>query len=304
MTIVFLFGGQGSQKTGMLHHWSQVPEVADHIAAASETLDEDVLDFDTAEALQGTRAVQLSLLVLQSGISAALQSRGIQPDFGAGHSLGAWSAAVAAGCLPYRDAVRLVDIRSTTMAASAPSGHGMSAVIGLGLQALTRIVDQLRVAGHDAWLTNLNSSTQFTVSGTNAALDYLSPLAADAGAQRVVRLKVAVPAHCPLMTPARQALEGVVSEVATGRPRFPLLANTTGRLLRTAGPVLSDLVTSTDQPVRWGSGIAALSERGIGRWVQVSPGNTLIGLLRELDDGGRSWCVDNVGLDETAARCR
>ncbi|WP_312809720.1 ACP S-malonyltransferase [Corynebacterium variabile] len=301
MTTVLLFGGQGSQRPGMLHRWESAPEVVDRVAEASEVLGEDVWELDSSDALRGTRAVQLSLLVLHSGVAAALANRGLVPDIGAGHSLGAWSAAVAAGVLSFGDAVRLVDIRASTMADAAPRGYGMAAVTGLSESAVRRVVDQI---DGDAWVSNLNTRLQCTVSGSEEALEQLRTLAAEAGAQRVVRLAVAVPAHSPLTTPARMALEDAVAGTTRARPIFPLVANRSGRLLRRADDVLDDLVISTDRPVRWASGIAAAAERGVDCWIQCAPGSSLIGMLRDVDGGARSWCVDNVGLDESVARWR
>jgi malonate decarboxylase epsilon subunit len=301
MTTVLLFGGQGSQRAGMLHRWSEVPEVSAHVAEASEVLDEDVWILDSMAELRGTRAVQLSLLVLHSGIAAALMGRGLRPDIGAGHSLGAWSAAVAAGILSFRDAVRLVDIRASSMASAAPAGFGMAAVTGLSESTVRRLVGQI---GTDAWVSNLNTPLQCTVSGSEPALAQLPALASDAGAQRVVRLDVAVPAHSPLMTPARSALEHAVDGVAVSHPAFPVVGNTTGRLLRREDAVMSDLVASTDQPVRWASGMAAVAERRIDCWVQCSPGASLLGMLRNVEGTSRSWSVDSVGIDETVARWR
>lgn len=301
MTTVMLFGGQGSQRTGMLHQWAGLPEVADHVAEASEILGEDVWELDSEVSLRGTRAVQLSLLVLHSGINAALRNRGFRPDIGAGHSLGAWSAAVAAGVLSFGDTLRLVDIRGSRMAAAAPAGYGMSAVVGLSEMAVRRLVSEI---GEDAWVSNLNTTTQCTVSGSDKALERLQQTAADAGAQRVIRLDVAVPAHSQLMTPARTALEEATTGTPVGRPEFPLLANCSGRLLRDRSAVLSDLVASTDQPVYWASGMAAIAERGVTSWVQCAPGETLLGMLRGIEGEFRCWSVDSVGLDETVARWR
>lgn len=299
MTTVMLFGGQGSQRAGMLHRWAGLSEVVDHVAEASDTLGEDVWELDSEVSLRGTRAVQLSLLVLHSGINGALRNRGFRPDIGAGHSLGAWSAAVAAGVLSFGDALRLVDIRASRMAAAASAGYGMSAVVGLSEMAVRRLVSEI---GEEAWVSNLNTPLQCTVSGSDTALDQVQRRAADAGAQRVIRLDVAVPAHSPLMTPARRALEDATADTPVGRPDFPLLANCSGRLLRRGSAILSDLVVSTDQQVHWASGMAAVAERGVTSWVQCAPGESLLGMLRDIEGRFRCWSVDSVGLDEAVAR--
>lgn len=304
MTTALLFGGQGNQKPGMLHDWATLPAVAERVEVASDVLGEDAWNFDSQDSLRGTRTVQLSLLILQTGIAQELADAGLRPDYGAGHSLGAWSAAVAAGALDFSDAVHLVDVRGSGMAAAAPSGYGMSAVIGLSESVLARLTDHLRQEGEEIWLSNLNSAHQSTVSGAVTALERLGDLAQEAGAQRVVRLDVAVPAHSPMMTPARQALGETMGNVEMVRPQFPLLANTTGRMIRTTRQLSEDLIDATDRPVRWSLGVAALSERGIARWVQVSPGNNLISLLRDVKGSSQAWCVDNVGIEETVARIR
>lgn len=302
MTTTLLFGGQGSQIPGMLHDWAVLPVVHEHVETASEVLGEDAWALDDAEALQGTRAVQLSLLTLQTGIARTLIESGLRPEYAAGHSLGAWSAAVAAGALSFPDALRMVDVRASGMAAAAPTGYGMSAVIGLNETALARLTEQLREDGEEIWLSNLNSASQITVSGSEAALEKLETLVQSAGAQRIVRLAVAVPAHSPLMMPARRTLGEMMADVKMNRPGFPLLANTTGRMIRAAPQLRDDLVHATDRPVQWSMGVAALSERGVDNWIQISPGNSLIGLLRDVKGDSQAWCTDNVGIRETLAR--
>lgn len=302
MTTTLLFGGQGSQKAGMLHDWSVLPTVQEHMATAMEILGEDAWELDTEEALHGTRAVQLSLLILQTGVAKELMNHGVQPSFAAGHSLGAWSAAVAAGALALEDALRMVDVRATGMAEAVSDGYGMAAVIGLGPSPLEDLVQQVHTVDEEIWLSNLNSPTQSTVSGSISALAKLEPLVEAAGAQRMVRLKVAVPAHSPLMQSARESLEEAMGPVEMTNPAFPLLANTTGRMIRTASQLRTDLIHATDQPVQWSTGIAALSERGVDNWIQVSPGNALVGLLRDVKGDSQAWCMDNVGIEETAAR--
>lgn len=302
MTVALLFGGQGSQTAGMLHAWSAVSEVDNQIRHSSHILGEDVLHLDSANSLKKTRAVQLSLLILQTGVAQALKNRGLNPSYGAGHSLGAWSAAVSAAALSFEDALRLVDIRASTMETAAPGHYGMSAVIGLNRPALAQAVETLRGKGEEIWLSNLNSAAQSTVSGSDAALRKLEPMIEKMGAQRIKRLRVAVPAHSELMEPARTAVGEAMTDISVSRPAFPLLANTTGRMIRTAKQVREDLIYAIDQPVQWGTGIAALAERGVTHWIQVSPGNSLIGLLRDIPGESTAWCTDNVGLNETIAR--
>lgn len=302
MTVALLFGGQGSQVVNMLHSWSGVPEIEERIAIASEVLKEDIYLLDSAAALEETRAVQLSLLILQTGVAQALRNKGVVPSYGAGHSLGAWSAAVVAGSLTFEDALRLVDIRASSMAAASPGHYGMSAVIGLNRIRLFQAVGALQEQGEEIWLSNLNSATQSTVSGSDAALCLLKPVVAEMGAQRIKRLRVSVPAHSALMEPARTAVGEAMTDITVLRPTFPLLANTSGRMIRTAPQIREDLIAAIDQPVQWGTGVAALAERGVTHWVQVSPGNSLIGLLRDVQGDAEAWCTDNVNIDETAAR--
>ncbi|GAV96041.1 malonyl CoA-acyl carrier protein transacylase [Corynebacterium glutamicum] len=302
MVLTLLFGGQGSQKIGMLHSWLALEKVKECVTIASDVLGEDALLLDREESLANTRGVQLALLILQSGMALELQQRGLVPQFGAGHSLGAWSAAVAAGSLNFEDAVRLVDIRARTMHDAAPGDYGMSAVIGLNRVALSKAVDSLRAEGEEIWLSNLNSAEQSTVSGSHAALAKMEAIGASLGARKIKRLKVAVPAHSELMSPARFAVAKAMEHTTVDSPRYPLLANSSSRMIRTGAQVKKDLIEVIDQPVQWGPGIASLAERGVTDWIQVSPGNTLIGLLRGLDTDYTGWCVDNVGVEETIAK--
>lgn len=146
----------------------------------------------------------------------------------------------------------------------------MSAVIGLNRMRLSQAVDELHDQGEEIWLSNLNSAAQSTVSGSDSALRLLEPVVAEMGAQRVKRLRVSVPAHSALMEPARTAVGEAMGDIAVDRPAFPLLANTSGRMIRTAPQVREDLVAAIDQPVQWGTGVAALAERGVTHWIQVS----------------------------------
>ena len=305
MSTALMFSGQGSQKPGMLHTWKELPEVAAAVEEASTLLKEDMFALDTSEALRGTRAVQLSLLILQTGVSRALVDRGLKIDYLAGHSLGAWSAAVTAGALSYSEAVGLVDIRARGMSNAAPSGYGMCACTGLAESNIDRLVGSLQEEGREIWVANRNSTDQCSISGSNEDLKKFSALAKKQGARKIIRLDVSVPGHSPKMTAARNALREASRTVNPGQPKVPVMANCSGRLLRNGQEVLNDLIESTDQTVRWSTGIAGIAERGVNNWIQVSPGYNLIGLLQDLDVSGRSWCVDNVGIDETLAygRC-
>lgn len=304
MSIALLFSGQGSQKPGMLHTWSDIPEVAETVEEASALLKEDSLNLDTTEALHGTRAVQLSLLILQTGVSRALLKRGLNVDYLAGHSLGAWSAAVIAGVLSFSEAVDLVDVRARGMADAAPSGYGMCACTGLSEGTVDRLTGRLQKEGREVWVANRNSTDQCSVSGANKDLDEFSAHAKAQGARKIIRLAVSVPGHSPKMTSAKNALHEESGSVYPRRPKIPVMSNVSGRLLRTGPAILKDLVDSTNQTVRWSTGIASIAERRVDHWIQVSPGDNLIGLLRDLDISGRAWCVDNVGIDETLAYSR
>ena len=298
MTAV-IFPGQGEQVPGMLHSLPATGvEVLD---CARGALPEDPLDLDSAERLDDSRATQLCLLLAGTAWYRAAVDVGLKADYLAGHSIGLWAATVAAGSLDLTDAVRLVDLRATAMRAASPPHSGMIVVQGLAEQAVENAAEQARGEGLEVWSSNVNSAAQIAASGTNPGLDRVAELVRAAGAQRVVRLNVLVPAHSSLMTPAADAVREALADTEVDRPRIPLAGNVTGQTLFTAAAVRRELWLGIDHPVRWRDATSILSERGVTRWLQVPPGHALARLAAGLPDS-RALAMDEVGLAESVQR--
>jgi malonate decarboxylase epsilon subunit len=298
MTAV-IFPGQGEQVPGMLH---SLPAAGIAVLdSARSVLPEDPLDLDSAGRLDDTRATQLCLLLAGTAWYRAAVDLGLKADYLAGHSIGLWAAAVAAGSLDLTDAVRLVDLRATAMRAASPPHSGMIVVQGLAEQAVENAAEQARDEGLEVWSSNVNSAAQIAASGTDPGLDRVAELVRAAGAQRVVRLNVLVPAHSGLMTPAAEAVREALEDTEIDRPGIPLAGNVTGQTLFTAAAVRRELWLGIDHPVRWHDATSILSERGVTRWLQVPPGHALARLAASLP-GSRALAMDEVGLDESVRR--
>ncbi len=221
--IAFLFPGQGSQKPGMLARLRQHPAGAELLSEAGNVLAQDPLEFDNAEAQTGTRATQLGLLIAGVASAHLLAAERVMPDFVAGHSVGAFAAAVHAQVLRFADALRLVDLRGRLMAEAYPHGYGMVAISGVPERTLQDWIDAARARDATLHLANRNAPRQFTVSGADADLAALLAHARAHGAGNAVRLAVAVPSHSPLMAgvAARmgEAIGAVRSTMRTFRSR-------------------------------------------------------------------------------------
>lgn len=278
MSVAFLFPGQGEQHPGILHH--QLPAGSDDLLeAASDVLGLDVTTLDAADALTRTWATQLALLITGTAWARAAMNAGLQPDFVAGHSVGSWTAAVAADAIDFADAVRLVDVRARSMALSAPAESGMIAIDGLPVQVVENAAAALRRDGRQVWASNVNSPLQCTASGVRADLDALEDELRASGARRVTPLAVSVPAHTPLMQEAEEAVGRALDGVEIRRPRIPIAGNVTGQTLFTAERLRTDLSASITRGVRWDTATAILAERGVDIWVQVPPGHSLLALV-------------------------
>ena len=276
MSIALLMPGQGAQTPGFLHALSDCQAVREVLAEASELLDHDALDLDTEEALASTVAVQLSLLLAGVAFARYLEQGGVTITAAAGMSVGAFTAAVAAGSLNLRDALRLVRLRGQLMEQVFPGGtHGMTAVEGLSSDALERLLE-----GTGLVLTNDNSPSQFVVAGPLAGLDALCVQALSQGVQRATRLRMNVPSHGVWLRPAATVLSKAAAQVVWSTPRFLLFANRDARPITSADKLREDLVWNMALPVMWRDMVGGLESCGIDLYVEAPPGHVLAGLVR------------------------
>lgn len=287
MKTAFLFPGQGSQYAGM------GKSLADNFPVARETFDEadaalglciSKLCFEgPAEALQLTENTQPALLTVSIAAFRVLRERGLKPDFVAGHSLGEYSALVAAGSIEFADAVRLVRKRGEYMQAAVPPGVGaMAALLKLPEGKLDDILSEC-AQGEIVSAANLNSPDQIVIAGHAAAVARAVEQAKAAGARRAVLLQVSAPFHCSLMAPAQERLAVDLNSTSFRDLAMPLVNNWQAQLIHTGDEAREGLFHQVPNPVRWTQTIRALAGAGVTRFVEVGAGGVLTGLLRNIN---------------------
>ena len=285
--IAFLFPGQGSQSAGMGQTLSSTFEEARRVfEEADETLGFKLstLCFEgPEEELQKTENTQPALLTVSVAAYRVLEQRGYKPDFVAGHSLGEYSALVAAGALQFQDAVRLVKKRGRFMQEAVPQGVGaMAALLKLPEGKLDAIL-QKASAGEVVTAANFNSPDQIVIAGHAAAVERAMVLAKEAGARKAVRLSVSAPFHCPLMKPAQQLMEPELNQTAFGDLDIPLTNNWQAAEIRTGSAARNGLFEQIPNPVRWTASIRELAGKGVTEFVEVGAGAVLTGLCRSIE---------------------
>jgi malonate decarboxylase epsilon subunit len=277
VTIALLFPGQGSQTAGFLHRLPRHPAVATVIAEAAGALQCDPMDLDSDAALRRTTNVQLALVIAGAAYAAYLQSLDFPVTLVAGHSVGAFSAAIAAGALQFNDGLRLVRVRATAMEALAGKGLGMLAVRGLSSARIAEI--QARIAP-EAFLAAVNAPSQVVISGHVAALQRLASAALTAGADAASFLAVPIPAHCPLLNGAEATLNAAMERIPMSLPKPTYLCVSTARAARDVSMVRRDLVRGLTRPVLWHQACLIMAERGSSLLLESPPGSVLTGLCR------------------------
>jgi [acyl-carrier-protein] S-malonyltransferase len=235
------------------------------------------------ESLKLTENTQPAILTCSVAALAVLREKGLQPDYVAGHSLGEYSALVAAGALSFPDAVRLVRQRGRYMQEAVPDGLGaMAALLGLDCKKLQEICRKA-AEGEVVSPANLNSPGQVVIAGHRAAVGRAVELAKQAGARKAVLLQVSAPFHCALMQPAAEQLAHDLDGVAIQDLQVPLVNNVAAQEVRTAEDAREGLKRQVVNPVLWEESMRLLAARGVERFVEAGPGKVLTGLLRNID---------------------
>jgi [acyl-carrier-protein] S-malonyltransferase len=284
--IAFVFPGQGSQKVGMGR------ALADGFPICRQTFDEadaalgeplSSLCFEGPEdRLMLTENTQPAILAVSIAAYRLLASRGLQPSFVAGHSLGEYSANVAAGTFAFDDALRIVRRRGRYMQEAVPVGTGaMAAVLGLDAERVTQACAEAS-HGDVVSAANLNGAGQVVIAGARDAVTRAGERAKALGAKRVLPLPVSAPFHCALMKPAELRLAPELRALKTADPRVPIVANVDAEPKSTAAAAIAALVAQVASPVRWEDVVRRLASDGVTTYVEVGPGTVLSGLVRKI----------------------
>ena len=247
------------------------------------------------EDLRLTENTQPAILTVSVAAWRVLAEKGIQPSLAAGHSLGEWSAHVAAGTLSFADAVRAVRARGRAMQLAVPAGQGaMAAILALDPpQVAEACAEAAAETGLVVSAANFNSPSQTVISGALAAVEKASAIAKAKGARRAVMLPVSAPFHCALMQPAQEEVARVLAGIALADPAIPVAANVTGSLISTADAARDALTRQVTGTVRWVDCVQALIAAGATHFVEVGPGKVLCGLLKQIDPAQKSLNVED-----------
>jgi len=291
----FLFPGQGSQAAGMGKELAALYPVARHTFQEAD----DALGFSISqlcfegpdEKLKMTEITQPAILTMSVAACRVLQEKGFVPQFVAGHSLGEYSAHVAAGTLDFADALRTVRNRGHYMQEAVPAGQGaMAAILGMPLDQLEKVCGDAAM-GEVVSPANINSAEQVVISGATAAVQRAADLARERGAKKAIMLQVSAPFHCAMMQPAQDFLANDLVALTFNDPDFPVIANFDASPKTTGADSRAALISQVTGAVQWLGCIRKLIDAGARTFIEVGPGKVLTGLMRQID---RAQIAQNV----------
>jgi len=290
VSVAYLFPGQGSQHVGM----GQALYLAEPTARAVFDQADQLLGFSLSdlcfngpeENLTDTVNQQPALLVTSIAAWRVMQERdGLDADYAAGHSLGEFSALVAAGSLSFEDGLALVRRRGELMkAAGEREPGGMAAVLALDVETVEEICAQaVQITGRPIQVANDNCPGQVVISGDKTALEEAIQMAQEAGARKVVNLPISIAAHSALMASASVEFSGAVNATTILSPQVPIIGNVSARPLTNPEEIRVELMAQLTSPVRWTGSMRFLLNQGVDTFIETGPGNVLLGLMKRID---------------------
>jgi [acyl-carrier-protein] S-malonyltransferase len=296
--IAFVFPGQGSQVVGMgqdVFHSNpeskQVFQAAD--AALGFSLSELIFQ-GPEEELKKTYHTQPALLTTSIALYEAFKAKGIQADYVAGHSLGEYSALVAAGALSFADAVQIVRLRGQFMEKAVPGGQGaMAAVLGAERAALAQLCARISQEVGSVEMANINSPGQIVVSGTKEGVQAVVEQGKEVGAKRVIPLEVSGPFHSSLMKPAASQLADELQKISINAPSIPVVANVTALPVEVPDRIRKLLVEQVYSPVLWEDTVVWLISQGVDTFIEIGSGSVLSGLIKKIDKTVRVVAINS-----------
>lgn len=303
--IAFVFPGQGSQSVGM------GKELYDNYPVAKAVFDEadkalgfsitDMCFNGPEEELRKTFNTQPAILTMSIACFRILQEKGVMPSVVAGHSLGEYSALVAAGALTFTDAVQLVRKRGQFMQEAVPLGEGsMAAVMGMERSEVIRICQQAQAEVGAVQAVNFNCPGQIVIAGTTAAVDKAIELLKAAGAKRAIPLPVSAPFHSTLLKPAAVRLAGELEKIIVSDAQIPVVANVNGKAVQQAAAIKQSLVDQAASPVLWEDCVASIIDTGATTFIEVGPGKVLTGFTKKIAKEAVTLNIEDIAsLEKT-----
>jgi [acyl-carrier-protein] S-malonyltransferase len=300
--IAFVFPGQGSQAVGMGKDLAEkYPEVMGYFQKADDKLQfplSSLIFSGPKEELTQTFNTQPALLTTSIAILKHFEKSGVTADYVAGHSLGEYTALVAAGVLEFGDGVYTVRKRGEFMERAVPNGEGsMAAVLGLDRDKLAAVTQEVTDSGQVVSLANLNCQGQIVISGTRQGVELAGGKAKEAGAKRVLPLEVSGPFHSPLMKAAAGQLREVLDEIKMSDASIPVVANVNAEPVTSASEIKDKLIQQLYSPVLWEDSVQKMIDLGVDTFIEIGPGKVLSGLIKKINKTVKTYSVSD---EETA----